>query len=219
VQPELAALSSDLVFADVEPSSPPSLGQPEIDSHDVTRTRASFHSHRAPSSKWRVAPPQSYHIVQIVADSNGADSSDTNLTSDLKIDAFSGANLAHINSIIQLSIDTHKNVRTFVVFAGINHRDDTTDNTCNLIQSLYDLQVNNECTIYFLSVPIFDHLSEAQKNTIKFINEAALDLFQDKCIISCTPADTKPLNMAHGGIHISTQTADIIARNLCAFLN
>jgi hypothetical protein len=83
----------------------------------------------------------------------------------------------------------------------------------------HDLQVKNDCTIYFLSVSIFNHLSEVQKNNIRLINETAFDLFQDKFIISCTPEETKPLNMAHGGIHISPQTADIIARNLCAFLD
>ena len=175
--------------------------------------------HRAAQRKqWRVNAPFPYHSVQIIGDSNLSSFRDFGLPKDFNIDSFSGAHIQDLVDVLKRCTTWFSYIKTVVFSAGINDRDTDPDLIWTSLLELLEWKESTGVQLVFLSVPIFAHLSQEQKNNIDVINSQARDLFKDSFLTCCTNKQVIPSSMDKGGIHYNSDTAEAIVNNLCTFL-
>ncbi len=168
---------------------------------------------------WRTSTPSSHHSVQIVGDSNTLMLASIAIPGDFNIDSFAGAKLSDTVRILETSLSENSPIKTVVIAVGINDRDNSPDRILSELQSLAGWRLKNEIDMVFLSVPIFDHFSKSQVDTIQYINQVASDLFAETFVICCERDQMCLNNMRNGGIHYDKKTAQVIMNNLIAFLS
>lgn len=176
-------------------------------------TTAYMSNHR---QAWKIRKTIEPCEMIVLADSNGASWKTTSSTLKHHVHAFRGARLRDVDAILSRSVDELANCTNIIVAAGINDR--ISDHPTNIYTDLFaihDWGRKHKKVISFLEIPMpDDRVPLPQRERIKAINEAAMDVFQQTFIV----IDASSVVFAttdSAGIHYTHDTASYLF-NLCA---
>jgi hypothetical protein len=171
-------------------------------------------------NRWSTTPPRPHHNTQIIVDSNGKVWPEVALSAQLNVDSFAGLSIADVLNVLKRSetiIPPHMD--TIVLAVGVNDRDMPSDIMLSTLQQIGLWRDQQDKAIFFVSAPIFESFTRAQKKSLVFLNNTARDVFGDNFIKGCQEDQTFPHPKNRSPGHYDAQTADIIIRNITSALN
>jgi hypothetical protein len=182
------------------------LPEPEIHIHPPTN-----------KSSWEIGRPKIGTSTLFIADSNGLSLAHADLSDGWVLEAFRGAQLQHLLPLLKGATRRLHSVGTIVIAVGLNDR--LTDPT-DVVTNLLDIRTwanENGKKLCFTNIPVVPSLSDALKDTVRHLNDAASDLF-DFFIPVIDESEISLVNNDSSGLHYDAHTAAIIVQRIASFL-
>lgn len=169
--------------------------------------------------QWRIGniPPQIHNVI--LTDSNGMAWRNTAIPDNTVVYALRGGRLNDGVRILSHDKNQLQSVRTIILALGLNDRDRDTSDIISQIRFLHDWATRSDKNVFFLGVPPFDTLQQSEKENIRFLNDAAADIFGAQFISPITEEEVHITDRDGYGIHYSVTTATSILDQLSPFLN
>jgi len=155
----------------------------------------------------------------ILTDSNGLSWRNTGIPDNTVVYALRGGRLNDGARILSHDKQQLESVRTIIVALGLNDRDRDPSDIITNIRFLQDWSKRAAKNVFFLGVPFFDTLNQAEQNNINFLNQSAADIFGPQYIAPIRPEDVHITDRDGYGIHYSVITANATLDLVSTFLN
>jgi hypothetical protein len=171
-------------------------------------------------NRWSTTPPRPHHNTQIIVDSNGKVWPEVALSAQINVDSFAGLSISDVVNVLKRSETLIPPcMDTIVLAVGVNDRDMPSDVMLSTLQQIGLWRDQQDKRIFFVSAPIFESFTRAQKKSLVFLNDTARDVFGDNFIKGCQEDQIFPHPKNRSPGHYDVMTAERIVRNITSVLN